>query len=185
MKHLIKLSMVSLAVVSVYYVASFLWMVAHPVVSVLSGASLVFTYVGLAYTPFNGKQKDFAIYVAAFAMGIEVAYGVTWNMSQLSPEMFVLSSMPIWMSITLSLLHGAPFSILLFLTSLLVFKNEEAKECTLPPVPVQNNGYNTFHVNNGHVVNGHSTAPVANGHNSNLHVEKKETKKGQQACFLN
>jgi DNA-binding NtrC family response regulator len=52
-------------------------------------------------------------------MGIEMVYGTLAGLARLSPDWFAMP-LPTWAIIALALLHGAPFTVLLFLVSMLV-----------------------------------------------------------------
>lgn len=115
---LIRISMLSLAGVAVYYVYSFISMTAPWPVAVFASVSLMLTYLSLSYTHMDSKRKIYAIYISSFAMSIEVVYGILWNLSIQEPSLFTTEMIPLWWKISLAVLHGMPFSVLLFLVAI-------------------------------------------------------------------
>ena len=116
MKHLIKLAMIMTASVATYYVFAFTAHVAPLAVAIASAGALVATYVGLAFAPIPAGQRQNATAVALIAMGIEALYGVLYVLGVQSPELFV-EPLPFWLSLSLAVLHGAPFTVLLYFVS--------------------------------------------------------------------
>jgi len=104
MRHLLKLSMVLLASVAVFFVYSFTSQVAPWYIAVLSAGSLVSVYLGLAYTPIPLAQRRFAISISALAMLIEMLYGVLYVLSVQAPHLFA-APLPMWADIALA---GSP-----------------------------------------------------------------------------
>jgi|GEM_PF-5788140 len=123
MRHLLKLSMVLLACVAVFFVYSFTAQVAPWYIALLSAGSLVSVYLGLAYTPIPQSQRRFAISISALAMLIEMFYGILYVLNVQAPYLFN-PPLPLWADIALSVLHGAPFTLLLFSVSMFVFHNQ-------------------------------------------------------------
>lgn len=123
MRHLLKLSMVLLASVAVFFVYSFTAQVAPWYVAVVSAGSLVSVYLGLAYTPIPRSQRRFAISISALAMLIEMLYGILYVLSVQAPYLFE-PPLPMWADIALVVLHGAPFTLLLFGVSLFIVHNQ-------------------------------------------------------------
>lgn len=119
MRHLIKVSMVLLASVAVFFVYSFTAQVAPWYVALLSAGSLVSVYLGLAYVPIPQAQRQFAIGISALAMFIEMLYGVLYVLNVQAPYLFE-PPLPLWADISLAVLHGAPFTVLLFSVSVFV-----------------------------------------------------------------
>lgn len=128
MNNLIKLAMVLLAVVAVYFVYSFTAMVAPFPVAVAAAGSLVGTYVGLAYAEIPPSQRRRAMYIGVAAMAIEATYGVLYMLSVQRPELF--EDPNLIGDIVLAILHGAPFTLLLFFVMLFVVhsQQEEAQQ---------------------------------------------------------
>lgn len=127
MKRLIHGAMVALAVVATYYVYEFTQLVAPQWVAIAAAGSLVLTYVGLAYADLPPERQHQAQYVAVAAMAIEAAYGFLFVLHQQSPQLFQ-PPLALTLSIILALLHGAPFTVLLYFVALLVVHRPEAQE---------------------------------------------------------
>lgn len=126
MRHLIKIAMVVLAIVATYYVYAFTAHVAPMAVAIASASSLVLVYVGLAFARIGDDQRPAATAVGVTAMLIEAVYGVLYVLSVQSPEIFA-APLPLWLSIVLAVLHGAPFTILLyFVAHFVVSEQREA-----------------------------------------------------------
>lgn len=130
MKHIIKLAMVALAVVATYYVAMFTAQVAPLWVAVAASGSLVCSYVGLAFADIPQAQQRQARAVAVAAMVIEALYGFLYVLHVQSPAVFA-APLPLWLSVPLAALHGAPFTVLLYFVSLfIVHGNQSAPSVT-------------------------------------------------------
>jgi hypothetical protein len=123
MRHLIKMSMVLLASVSVYFVYGFTKEVAPIFVAVIAAGSLVSVYVGLAFADIPKDQQRSAVTIAGLAMAIEAVYGILYAMAVQAPHLF--EDPPLWATITLSILHGSPFTFLLFVVSTFVVHSEQ------------------------------------------------------------
>src|SRR5688500_5928715 len=119
MRHLIKLALVFLAAVAAYFVYGFTIHVAPELVAWLAAGSLVGTYIGLAFADIPQHQQARAQWVARWACGIEAAYGVLYVLHEQSPEWFA-APLPLWASVLLACLHGAPISVLAYCVSLFV-----------------------------------------------------------------
>jgi hypothetical protein len=112
MRHIIKLSLVLLAVVTTFFVYDTMLMVAPWWVAVASSVSLASVYVGLAFTPIPHYQRSTAVTIAGSALGIEASMGIVHALRIMAPSLFV--DMPMWAIIGMSVLFGVPFSALLF-----------------------------------------------------------------------
>jgi hypothetical protein len=123
MRHLIKMSMVLLASVSVYFVYGFTKEVAPIFVALSAAGSLVSVYVGLAFADIPKDQQRSAVVIAGLAMAIEAVYGILYAMAVQAPYLF--EAPPLWATIALSILHGSPFTILLFAVSIFVVHSEQ------------------------------------------------------------
>jgi hypothetical protein len=126
MKHLL-LPMVLLAGVAVYFVFSFTAMVAPWYIALLSAGSLVSVYLGLAGTQLPQSQQPLAIGISALAMVIEMLYGILYVLNLQAPYLFV-APLPLWADIALAVLHGAPFTLLLFAVSLLMVHKQNSPQ---------------------------------------------------------
>jgi predicted RNA-binding Zn-ribbon protein involved in translation (DUF1610 family) len=112
MRHIIKLSLVLLAVVTTFFVYDTMLMVSPWWVAVASSISLASVYVGLAFTPIPHHQRGTAVTIAGSALGIEASMGIVHALRIMAPSLFV--DMPMWAIIGMSVLFGVPFSALLF-----------------------------------------------------------------------
>jgi hypothetical protein len=112
MRHIIKLSLVLLAVVTTFFVYDTMLMVAPWWVAVASSVSLASVYVGLAFTPIPHHQRGTAVTIAGSALAIEASMGIVHALRIMAPSLFV--DMPMWAIIGMSVLFGVPFSALLF-----------------------------------------------------------------------
>jgi hypothetical protein len=116
---IIRSAMVLLAVVAMFLVYDFSLHIFPWWVALLSAGSLVGVYIGLGWAPIPQERHKLAIGISALAMGIEMAYGTLAGLARLSPDWFAMP-LPAWAIIALALLHGAPFTVLLFFVSMLV-----------------------------------------------------------------
>lgn len=112
MKHIIKISMVLLAVVSTYFVYDTMQIVAPMWVAIASSVSLASVYVGLAFAEVPRHQAPTAMTIAGSALGIEASMGIVHTLRTMAPQLFV--DMPMWSIVAMSVLFGVPFSALLF-----------------------------------------------------------------------
>jgi hypothetical protein len=112
MRHIIKLSLVLLAVVTTFFVYDTMLMVAPWWVAVASSISLASVYVGLAFTPIPPHQRGTAVTIAGSALAIEASMGIVHALRIMAPSLFI--DMPMWAIIGMSVLFGVPFSALLF-----------------------------------------------------------------------
>ncbi|HNB06948.1 MAG TPA: hypothetical protein PKV97_13530 [Thauera aminoaromatica] len=119
MKHLIKLALFCLAAVAAYLVYGFTALVAPWYVALGAAGSLVGTYIGLAFADVPAAQRPRAIMVARGAMVVEAVYGFLFMLSVQSPEVFH-TPLSLYLSVPLSILHGAAFSVLAYFVSLFV-----------------------------------------------------------------
>lgn len=122
-QHLIKLALVALAAVAAYYVFAFSVQVMPWPVAMFAAASLVSTYIGLAFADVSHDQRQRAIRIAAAAMIVEAAYGLLYVLSLQSPEWFA-PPLPWYLSLVLAALHGGAFSVLAFCVSLIVVHHD-------------------------------------------------------------
>lgn len=127
MKHLIKAALVMLGAVAAYFVYGFTAKVSHPGVALFAAASLVSTYVGLAYAPMSAKQRKHAGYVAWAAMIIEALYGFHYVLELLAPQLFA-PPMPFILAAWLAFLHGSAFTMIGFFVTTLVIHAETPQE---------------------------------------------------------
>lgn len=132
MNNLIKLAMVLLATVAVYFVYSFTVMVAPNWVAWVAAGSLVSTYVGIAYADIPREQRKRAMYIGVAAMAIEATYGVLYMLSVQRPELFADPN--ITGDIVLAVLHGAPFTLLLFFVMLFVVHQQQEEQQQVDPM---------------------------------------------------
>jgi hypothetical protein len=116
---IIRSAMVLLAVVAMFLVYDFSLHIFPWWVALLSAGSLVGVYIGLGWAPIPQDRHKLAIGISALAMGIEMVYGTLAGLARLSPDWFAMP-LPTWAIIALALLHGAPFTVLLFFVSMLV-----------------------------------------------------------------
>jgi hypothetical protein len=116
---IIRSAMVLLAVVAMFLVYDFSLHIFPWWVALLSAGSLVGVYIGLGWAPIPQERHKLAIGISALAMGIEMVYGTLAGLARLSPDWFAMP-LPTWAIIALALLHGAPFTVLLFFVSMLV-----------------------------------------------------------------
>jgi hypothetical protein len=116
---IIRSAMVLLAIVAMFLVYDFSLHIFPGWVALLSAGSLVGVYIGLGWVPIPQERHKLAIGISALAMGIEMVYGTLAGLARLSPEWFAMP-LPTWAIIALALLHGAPFTVLLFFVSMLV-----------------------------------------------------------------
>jgi len=112
MKHIIKLSMVLLAVVSTFFVYDTMQLVSPRWVAVASSISLASVYVGLAFAGVSQHQRGTAMNIAGSALAIEASMGIVHTLRVMAPGLFV--DMPMWAIVAMSVLFGVPFSALLF-----------------------------------------------------------------------
>lgn len=119
MQHIIKLAMVLLAVVATYFVGQFTALVAPWYIAVGAAGSLVATYIGLAFASIPTEQRQRANRVAVAAMLIEAAYGTLYVLHVQNPGLFE-PPLPLLASVPLALLHGSPFTVLLYFVSLFI-----------------------------------------------------------------
>lgn len=120
-RHIITVAGVLLAVVASYFVKEFTAQVVGKdawLVPWLSACSLVGTYCGLAFADIPTEQQHKVKYVAGAAMFIEASYGTLYVLSLQHPGWFV--GLEWYAAVPLAALHGAPFTVLLFLVSLFV-----------------------------------------------------------------
>lgn len=118
-RHLIKIALVCLASVAAYLVYGFTALVAPWYVALGAAGSLVGTYIGLAFADVPSAQRARAIMVARGAMVVEAVYGFLFVLSVQSPEVF-RAPLSLYLSVPLSILHGAAFSVLAYFVSLFV-----------------------------------------------------------------
>jgi hypothetical protein len=118
-RSIIQFAMVLLAVVAMFLVYDFSLHIYPWWVALLSAGSLVGVYIGLGWAPIPQERHKLAIGISGLAMGIEMVYGTLAGLARLSPDWFAMP-LPAWAIIALALLHGAPFTILLFFVSMLV-----------------------------------------------------------------
>jgi hypothetical protein len=118
-RSIIQFAMVLLAIVAMFLVYDFSLHIYPWWVALLSAGSLVGVYIGLGWAPIPQERHRLAIGISALAMGIEMVYGTLAGLARLSPDWFTMP-LPAWAIIALALLHGAPFTILLFFVSMLV-----------------------------------------------------------------
>jgi hypothetical protein len=118
-RSIIQFAMVLLAIVAMFLVYDFSLHIYPWWVALLSAGSLVGVYIGLGWAPIPQERHRLAIGISALAMGIEMVYGTLAGLARLSPEWFAMP-LPAWAIIALALLHGAPFTVLLFFVSMLV-----------------------------------------------------------------
>jgi hypothetical protein len=118
-RSIIQFAMVLLAIVAMFLVYDFSLHIYPWWVALLSAGSLVGVYIGLGWAPIPQERHRLAIGISALAMGIEMVYGTLAGLARLSPDWFAMP-LPAWAIIALALLHGAPFTILLFFVSMLV-----------------------------------------------------------------
>jgi hypothetical protein len=119
MQFIIRSAMVLLAIVAMFLVYDFSLHIFPWWVALLSAGSLVGVYIGLGWVPIPQERHKLAIGISALAMGIEMVYGTLAGLARLSPDWFAMP-LPTWAIIALALLHGAPFTVLLFFVSMLV-----------------------------------------------------------------
>jgi hypothetical protein len=118
-RSIIQFAMVLLAIVAMFLVYDFSLHIYPWWVALLSAGSLVGVYIGLGWAPIPQERHKLAIGISGLAMGIEMVYGTLAGLARLSPEWFAMP-LPAWAIIALALLHGAPFTVLLFFVSMLV-----------------------------------------------------------------
>jgi hypothetical protein len=118
-RSIIQFAMVLLAIVAMFLVYDFSLHIYPWWVALLSAGSLVGVYIGLGWAPIPQERHKLAIGISALAMGIEMVYGTLAGLARLSPDWFTMP-LPTWAIIALALLHGAPFTVLLFFVSMLV-----------------------------------------------------------------
>jgi hypothetical protein len=118
-RSIIQFAMVLLAIVAMFLVYDFSLHIYPWWVALLSAGSLVGVYIGLGWAPIPQERHRLAIGISGLAMGIEMVYGTLAGLARLSPDWFAMP-LPAWAIIALALLHGAPFTILLFFVSMLV-----------------------------------------------------------------
>jgi hypothetical protein len=116
---IIRSAMVLLAIVAMFLVYDFSLHIFPWWIALLSAGSLVGVYIGLGWAPIPQDRHKLAIGISALAMGIEMVYGTLAGLARLSPDWFAMP-LPMWAIIALALLHGAPFTVLLFFVSMLV-----------------------------------------------------------------
>lgn len=88
-------------------------------VAIVTASSFEFVYIGLAvYDKFGAKERREALYVSLAAVVTSILYNVLDGFFHRRPEL--LSGLPWWGDLALSLVHGAPLAILAFLVSRLV-----------------------------------------------------------------
>jgi hypothetical protein len=118
-RSIIQFAMVLLAIVAMFLVYDFSLHIYPWWVALLSAGSLVGVYIGLGWAPIPQERHKLAIGISGLAMGIEMVYGTLAGLARLSPDWFAMP-LPAWAIIALALLHGAPFTVLLFFVSMLV-----------------------------------------------------------------
>jgi hypothetical protein len=118
-RSIIQVAMILLAIVAMFLVYDFSLHIFPWWVALLSAGSLVGVYIGLGWAPIPQERHKLAIGISALAMGIEMVYGTLAGLARLSPDWFTMP-LPTWAIIALALLHGAPFTVLLFFVSMLV-----------------------------------------------------------------
>jgi len=129
MRHIIKLSMVLLAIVSTYFVYDTMQMVAPVWVAIASSVSLASVYVGLAFAEVPRHQRGNALVIAGSALAIESMFGILHTLRVMAPHLF--TDMPVWAIVVLAVLFGVPFSALLFAVAHFVV-HQEADEQDAP-----------------------------------------------------
>lgn len=134
MKHLIKLALFCLAAVAAYLVYGFTSLVAPWYVALGAAGSLVGTYIGIAFADVPPPQRPRAILVARGAMAVEAVYGFLFMLSVQSPEVF-RAPLSLYLSVPLSILHGAAFSVLAYFVSLFVVHEAHGGATYEPPAP--------------------------------------------------
>jgi hypothetical protein len=88
-------------------------------VAIVTASSFEFVYIGLAvYNKFGEKERRSALYVSLGAVVTSILYNVLDGFFHRRPEL--LTNMPWWGDLLLSVVHGAPLAILAFLVSRLV-----------------------------------------------------------------